>query len=48
MRIDVTKRGRESIWELENTRLEVAKGYLDQVSRRWDDALQRLRKLVEE
>jgi DNA-binding transcriptional ArsR family regulator len=40
--------GRESIWELENEPLEIARGYLEKVSKRWDDALGRLRKLVEE
>jgi DNA-binding transcriptional ArsR family regulator len=40
--------GRESIWELENEPLQVARGYLEKVSRRWDDALERLRKLVED
>jgi DNA-binding transcriptional ArsR family regulator len=39
--------GRESHWELEPSRLEVAYRYLDLVSKRWDEALGRLRKLVE-
>lgn len=39
--------GRESRWELERARLEVAYRYLDLVSRRWDEALGRLQKLVE-
>jgi len=43
-----TRRGRESQWELEPDRLEVAYRYLDLVSNRWDSALARLRKLVEE
>jgi DNA-binding transcriptional ArsR family regulator len=39
--------GRESIWELENEPLEIARRFLDTISRRWDDALERLRSLVE-
>jgi DNA-binding transcriptional ArsR family regulator len=41
------RRGRESIWELETRRLEIARRYLDFVSRRWDDTLQRLKAAVE-
>ncbi len=40
--------GRESRWELRPRQLDVAHRYLDQVSRRWDDALARLREFVEE
>jgi DNA-binding transcriptional ArsR family regulator len=40
--------GRERIWELERGRLEVARRYLDHVSRHWDDALARLKRFVEE
>ncbi len=43
-----SRRGRERIWELEKERLEIAKGYLELISRRWDAALDRLRKSVEE
>ncbi|MGO8969444.1 MAG: ArsR/SmtB family transcription factor [Myxococcaceae bacterium] len=43
-----SRRGRERIWELEKKRLEVAKGYLDVISERWDAVLDRLRKFVEE
>lgn len=42
------RRGRESLWRLEARRLDVAYRYLDQVSRRWDVALRRLKGLVEE
>jgi DNA-binding transcriptional ArsR family regulator len=42
------RHGRESIWQLENERLEIARGYLEKVSKRWDDALGRLRRLVED
>jgi DNA-binding transcriptional ArsR family regulator len=41
------KRGRESVWELEQRRLEEARRYLDGISKRWDDALLRLQKFVE-
>jgi DNA-binding transcriptional ArsR family regulator len=43
-----TKRGRESVWELETKRLEHAQRYLEVVSQRWDGALARLKELVEE
>lgn len=33
------RRGRESLWELEPRRLEMARRYLDLVSKRWDDTL---------
>ena len=39
--------GRESLFELEPQPLEVARDYLDQVSRAWDDALARLKAHVE-
>src|SRR5262245_22052071 len=41
------RRGRESVWELEPRRLEMARRYLDAVSRRWDDTLERLKAAVE-
>ena len=40
--------GRESRWELEPEQLDVARRYLDLISKRWDTALLRLRRLVEE
>ncbi|HEX7077853.1 MAG TPA: metalloregulator ArsR/SmtB family transcription factor [Candidatus Eisenbacteria bacterium] len=40
--------GRESRWELEPERLDVAHRYLDLISKRWDAALSRLQDLVEE
>ena len=40
--------GRERLWELEPQRLEDARRYLDLVSKRWDEALGRLKKLVED
>lgn len=42
-----SRRGRESIWELDKKRLEIAQNYLARISRRWDEALGRLRDLVE-
>jgi DNA-binding transcriptional ArsR family regulator len=41
------RRGRERLWALEPSPLEVARRYLDLVSQRWDEALGRLQKLVE-
>ena len=43
-----TRVGRESRWELEPRRLDVAYSYLDLISKRWDAALDRLRSLVED
>ena len=43
-----TKRGREQVWDLEPKRLDDAHDYLDQISKQWDEALERLRKFVEE
>lgn len=40
--------GRERIWELDTDRLQETRLYLDQVSRKWDEALERLRMFVEE
>jgi DNA-binding transcriptional ArsR family regulator len=42
------RQGRENVWELEPRRLEAARRTLDLISRRWDDALARLRAAVEE
>jgi len=42
-----TRRGRESIWELDRRRLEEARRYLDTISAQWDAALDRLRTFVE-
>ena len=39
--------GRERIWELRTERLAEVRGYLDQISAQWDEALVRLRTLVE-
>jgi DNA-binding transcriptional ArsR family regulator len=41
------RQGRESVWQLDQQRLEYARRYLDLISKRWDNALGRLRKFVE-
>ena len=42
------RQGRETLWQLEQRRLEEASHYLDIVSKQWDAALLRLRKFVED
>ncbi len=42
------RRGRERIWEFDTTKLDEARRCLDEISRQWDSALERLRKYVEE
>ena len=41
------RRGRERIWELDPGRLGEAGRRLDQISKHWDEALARLKKMVE-
>ena len=41
------RRGRERIWELEPSRLEVAHQCLDRISQQWDAAMSRLKAFVE-
>ena len=41
------RRGRESVWQLEQRRLEKVRQYLQMISQQWDDALGRLREFVE-
>jgi predicted transcriptional regulator len=43
-----TRRGRESIWQLDQVRMDEVRSYLDQISEQWDDALKRLRSFIEE
>jgi DNA-binding transcriptional ArsR family regulator len=43
-----TRDGRERIWEIQPKRLTEARHYLDRISMQWDDAIDRLRALVEE
>ncbi len=42
------RRGRERIWALDTERLAEARRYLDGISHQWDEALDRLKKFVEE
>ena len=42
-----SRQGRERIWEFEPKRLDDAHGYLERLSRQWDDALDRLKAFVE-
>ena len=42
------RHGRERIWELDTDRLGEARRWLDQISKRWGEALDRLKKFVEE
>ncbi len=39
--------GREQLWEVKPRRLAEARRYLGLISDQWDDALERLRKMVE-
>jgi DNA-binding transcriptional ArsR family regulator len=42
------RRGRERIWQLDTEGLDRARLWLDQVSKRWDAALGRLKRFVED
>lgn len=46
--VQSSRRGRERVWQLEQRKLEEARRYLSQISTQWDEALERLRVLVEE
>lgn len=41
------RRGRETVWQLEQDGLADARRYLQTISRDWDDKLRRLKTLVE-
>lgn len=43
-----TRQGRESCWQLDTRKLEDVRRNLALISKQWDDALERLRKFVEE
>ena len=43
-----SRQGREHVWDLEPKRLADAHRYLDRISKQWDDALDRLKKFVED
>jgi DNA-binding transcriptional ArsR family regulator len=42
-----SRHGRETVWELTPEHLEQARRYLDEISSKWDEALGRLKALVE-
>jgi DNA-binding transcriptional ArsR family regulator len=42
------RHGRELIWQMDQERLQEARRYLRQISSQWDEALGRLRTLVEQ
>jgi hypothetical protein len=42
-----TRRGKESLWQVEQRRLEEARRSLDLISRQWDESLSRLKLFVE-
>lgn len=42
------RQGRERVWELRTRQLEDARRALDLISRRWDEAIERLRAFVED
>lgn len=42
------RRGREQIWQIEAARLREARSYLGEISAQWDEAIGRLRRLVEQ
>ncbi len=42
-----TRQGRERVWELQPKRLSEAHEYLEQISKQWDAALERLKRFVE-
>ena len=46
--VSSSRRGRERIWTLRTQSLARASDYLDQLSRRWDAAIDRLRAYVED
>jgi DNA-binding transcriptional ArsR family regulator len=43
-----TRAGRESLFELEPKPIEDLRDYLDEVSKQWDDALDRLKRFIED
>jgi DNA-binding transcriptional ArsR family regulator len=43
-----TRAGRERIWEIQPKRLADASRYLEQISAHWDEAIERLRAMVED
>jgi DNA-binding transcriptional ArsR family regulator len=43
-----SRQGREHIWELRPERIEKAREHLEQISRQWDSALDRLQHFIRE
>jgi DNA-binding transcriptional ArsR family regulator len=43
-----TRLGREQRWSLDRKQVEQARAFLERISQRWDDALARLKTMVEE
>ena len=41
------RRGRERLWEIDPAQLTVATRYLEQISRRWDETLARMKASIE-
>ena len=46
--VQSSRNGRERLWELKAERVEEARSWLDELSRQWDNRLERLRAFVEE
>ncbi len=46
--VRATRKGRESVWEIESRRLDDARRCLDIISAQWDEVLGRLKAFVEE
>ena len=42
-----TRKGRESVWEVDQRRVREAQRYLEQISKQWDKAFARLQAFVE-
>lgn len=45
--VRTARRGRERLWQLEKRRVQEAHRYLALISQQWDDALARLRRMLE-
>ena len=45
--VQCTRRGRESVWQVDRQNVEQAQRYLQQISTQWDQALARLKAFVE-
>ena len=45
--VNCTRRGRESVWQVDQRNVAEAQRYLEQISRQWDEAVARLQAFVE-